>query len=427
MLEPQTERREIRMTTAYQPGATGTSPVLTPGTTDIMFDVDARLLDSARAIGPIIREHADEAERERRLSKPVIDALIAAGFQRMFTPRALGGLEVDPITCARVVEEIAAFDSAAGWALQAGNTGAWWCARLPSAGTAEIFATGPDLVMAASFQPPHRAVEVPGGYRFTGRGPLASTIHDAEWLMMTALVMDGEQPRMTAAGPEVVGLVLHARDAQIIDTWQSLGMRGTDSNDVAADDVFVPTSRTFAVVPEFEPGPQFRGPLYRLPAITSVLVVIVPVALAIARGAITELHALAQRKTPLGSTRTLRDRAVVQATLAEAEGMLRSARLLFYDTLAAAWRRAQAGEPSTLEQKADLLLAGTHATRSAARVADMMHRLAGTSGIYARNRLERLFRDAQTVRHHGFSSESRFEAVGQVYLGLPPEFVLMAF
>jgi alkylation response protein AidB-like acyl-CoA dehydrogenase len=74
-----------------------------------------------------------------------------------------------------------------------------------------------------------------------------------------------------------------------------------------------------------------------------------------------------------------------------------------------------------------MMLAGTHAVQTSARVTDLMHRMAGTAGIYARNRLERHFRDAQTVRHHGFLCESRFETVGQIYLGVEPEFPFVAF
>jgi hypothetical protein len=56
-----------------------------------------------------------------------------------------------------------------------------------------------------------------------------------------------------------------------------------------------------------------------------------------------------------------------------------------------------------------------------------MHRMGGSSGVYARSRLERHFRDAQTVRHHGFLCESRLETVGQVYLGVEPDFPMVAF
>ena len=387
-----------------------------------------QLVEAARRLGPLIREHAGDAERNRRLAQPVMDALTAAGLQRMFTPRSLGGLEADPVTCARVVEEVAGFDSAAAWALQAGNTGAWWCARLPESGAAEVFAAGPDAIIAASFQPPQRAVEVPGGFRITGRGPLASTIHDAAWVMLSALVLDDGRPRMLENGmPLVIALTLPRSDVQVVDTWRSLGMRGTDSNDVAVDDVFVPASRTFPLAPVFEPGSHFRGPLYQLPAIGSVLAVVPPIALAIARGAITALRELAQRKTPVGSMKALRERTAAQSAVAEAEGVLRSARLLFYDTFAETWRLVASGAQVTLEQKADLQLAGAHAVKSAVRAVELMHRVAGTTGVYATSPLERHFRDIQTIRHHAFASESRFETVGQIYLGMPPEFGLVAF
>ena len=414
------------MTTAYQPPAVAARPIFTL-TTDTRFPVDESILAAARALGPIVREHAEVAERERRLAHDVIDAMRGAGLFRLFTPRALGGLETDPVTFARVAEEIGGFDSAAGWALQAGNTGAWWASKFPEAGVAELFANGPDLMISASFSPPHRAEEVQGGYRLTGRGPLASTVHDSPWVMMTGIVFDGEAPRTTPAGPDVVALVMRTSEVEIVDSWHSLGMRGTDSNDVAANGVFVPASRSIHVVPDHPRGTQFQGPLYRLPALVSVTAVVAPVALAIARGALDALRDLAARKTPLGSRKTLRERASAQSALAEGEAMLRSARLLLYDTLAEAWRRAVAGDPATLERKADLMLAGTHAVRTAARVADIVHRVCGTTGIYTRSPLERHFRDAETVRHHDFVCESRFETVGQVYLGVEPEFGMVAF
>jgi Acyl-CoA dehydrogenase, N-terminal domain len=96
------------------------------GDADSPFRPDASLLDAARMLGPVIRDHSDFAEREGRLARPVIDAMRAAGMYRLMTPRTLGGLEIDPITFALIAEEIAGVDSAAAWSLQAGNTGAWW-------------------------------------------------------------------------------------------------------------------------------------------------------------------------------------------------------------------------------------------------------------------------------------------------------------
>lgn len=384
------------------------------------------LLETARALAPLIRDRAPEAETTRRLPRGVLDAMRDAGLFRLLLPRALGGLEVDPVTYVLVAEEISRADSAAGWVLQAGNMGAWWSSRLSEEGAREVHGEDPSALIAAAFHPPQQASPVPGGYRVTGRGPLASNIHDARWLFLTAFVMEDGQPRMTPGGPEVVGLILQANEATIVDTWHSLGMRGTDSNDVVVESVFVPQARTYPLAPNVELNALFGGPLYRLPPIGATSIIGVPVALGVAREALDALREIAAKKTAFGFMKPMRERSVVQAQVARAEAMYRAARLLFLDTLGSAWQRTVTSEGSTLEQKADLLGAATHVVRTCATVTSMMHALAGTTGIYTRSPLERHFRDMQTLRHHGFVSENRFEAVGQVYLGLPPEFPMVA-
>ena len=391
-----------------------------------MNAVDMNLIDVASQLGPMLRERGEEGERERRLPKQALAALTDAGLQRMLLPKSLGGQEIDPVTCARVIEEVARFDTAAAWALQS-NSGCWWAARLSEEAVQDIYGVNANAIMAAAFHPPNKAIEVPGGYILTGRAPLASNVHDSEWLMLTGIVMEDGRPRMQGEMPEIIGLVMPTRDAEIIDTWHTLGMRATDSNDVAVNDLFVPASRTFHLTPAFTPGAHFQGPLYRFPAAAQTQIVIAPVLLALAREAIDEFVRLAGSKTPLGSMKTLRDRAVVQGSLARAEGTLRSARALFYQSVEQAWTQTRDEQPLNLQQRADLMLAGVHAADSAWQVVDQMHRLAGTSGIYTRSRLERCLRDAMTVRHHGFVSESKYETVGQVFFGLPPEFMLVAF
>lgn len=404
-----------------------TSPAVPGRSQDQPNDIAGQLLEQVHDLASLIREHAAQAEQDRRLARPVHDAFRNAGMQRLLAPRSLGGLEVDPVTCARVVEGVASIDSAAGWALQALNVNAWWACRLPDAGVDEIYGRDPSAPTAAAFHPPQRAIEVDGGFRVSGRAPLASNIHDCDWVLFSAFIMDGAQPRMTEFGPAMIALILRTAEVEILDTWHTLGMRGTDSNDAMFTDVFVPAHRTFVLAPEFEPGPHFHGPLYQFPAAGIIALFSTAVLLATARGAITAFRELAVSKTPFGSMKTLRDRATVQAALAQAEASLRSGRAYFYDTMSATWARTAAGGGNTLEQKADLLLSAIHAVKSAVEVTDAMHALAGTSGIYSRSVLDRYFRDAHTLRQHGFVSENKLESIGQVYLGLPPDFPLIAF
>jgi alkylation response protein AidB-like acyl-CoA dehydrogenase len=389
---------------------------------------DTTLIEAARQIAPVIQEYNEEAERERRLSRPVLAALYEAGLLRMFTPRSLGGLEVDPITRALVIEEIAVHDTAAGWTLVNPLDWAHLCARLPDEGAEEIYSRGANVLIAAQFGRPMTATPVQGGYRITGQSPFVSNCYDADWIAVTAIVTDGAQSGGEDKGePEMVMAYFPSESCQIIDTWNVLGMRGTGSNDVLATDVFVPRARTFPMVPEFEPGSHYQGPLYRFPAIGIAATSIPPVMLAVARLAIDEVSALAQGKTPVASSTLLRERASAQAKVAKAEGVLRSARLLLYDTLGLAWEATLKGETPSLSQKADLLLAITHAANSATKAVELMYSVAGTSGIRTSSPLERYFRDIQVLKHHALAAETRYETVGQVYLGLPPDFPILAF
>jgi alkylation response protein AidB-like acyl-CoA dehydrogenase len=106
-------------------------------------------------------------------------------------------------------------------------------------------------------------------------------------------------------------------EVEIIDTWDSLGMRGTDSNDIAANGVFVPESRAFRFKPDSVPSVPFDGPLYRMPALAATYPIIAPVALGVASGGIRELRDIVTTKVPLGSTKTARDRGAVGSRRAQ--------------------------------------------------------------------------------------------------------------
>src|SRR5215510_4878321 len=394
----------------------------------MQIPADGTLIKAARRIAPLIRKHNEEAERERRLSPAVLAALHDAGLLRMCTPRSLGGLEADPLTRALVIEEISGHDTAAGWTLANPLDWAYLCARLPDAGAEEIYSGGADVVIAAQFGRPMQATPAQGGYRITGRAPFVSNCHDANWIATTAAVMAGDPARTADTGePEVVMAYLPRDSCQVIDTWHVMGMRGTGSHDVAVTDVFVPTARTFPLVPEYTPGFHYQGPLYQFPLVGIVASNLPPLLLAVARRAIEEVSALAQGKVPVAASTVLRERASAQAKLAQAEAILRAGRVLLYATLSDTWAAIVAGETLSLRHKADVLLAMTHAVQSAVQTVELMYRMAGTSGVYTRNPLERYFRDVEVLRHHAFGAETRYETVGQVYMGLPPDFPVLAF
>ena len=340
----------------------------------------------------------------------------------------MGGFEADPLTVSKVVEEVARHNTAAGWSLMVANTTLTMASRFLKKGSKKFLLLTRILLIAGTVHPPMRAHSVKGGYLINGKNPLVSNVHEAQWIMVLALIMEGEQPKMHNGHPEIIGAYINAKDCRIIDTWNVLGMRATDSNDIEAKDVFVPDHLSFPLIPDFVPGRHFKGPLYRFPAAgANICCLLAPVGLAVARNAINELKELAQKKTPLGSMVTLRERGVMQRKLGRAEALVQSARIYLHYKLAECWTRTIAGEIISLEEKADLLLAATHANQSCLEAVELVYTAAGTNGIYMKNKMAHYFIDAQVLRLHGFMNESRFETAGQIHFGLPPDLPLVTF
>ncbi|HEV8714399.1 MAG TPA: acyl-CoA dehydrogenase family protein [Candidatus Binatia bacterium] len=96
---------------------------------------------SVRALAPLVYAHVEEAERNHRLSPPVVAALREAKLFRLYTPKTLGGLEVPPQVLYRVVEEISRVDGSTGWCTFIGAVAGLFGAFLPDAGAEQRCST----------------------------------------------------------------------------------------------------------------------------------------------------------------------------------------------------------------------------------------------------------------------------------------------
>jgi len=380
----------------------------------------AMLLDpvaEAARIGPALRRNAAQADRDGRLPAESVEALRNAGFFRLYVPRALGGAEVDPLAYACAQEELARHDPAAAWALQAAGSSAWWCSRLPDETVGEIYREGPDQLLAVSFPVPMDAVREEEGFRLSGRRSFASNVSDASWVWVTAVC-----PDETIDGvPVTRAAFVPAAEVRIIRCWDTIGMRGSDSNDVELDGLHVPERRTFRIGIDHAPGTRYDGPLYRAAAMLLIASYIPAVALGIGRDALDEAIALARDKTPFASATRSGERGAVQAKLGRAEGGLRSARSYLHDRIGHGWHAATEGRELSLDDKAELLLSSVQAIHASVEAVNAAFATAGTSAIHRRSRLEQHLRDISVLKQQGFVSESRFETVAQVLLGQPPD------
>ena len=203
-------------------------------------------------------------------------------------------------------------------------------------------------------------------------------------------------------------------------------MRGTGSHDVNLQDVFVPESRTAPLLPLEYAAPAYSGPMHRLTFWPPVAINGVP-ALGIAQAAIDDFIDLAATKVHAYTTNSLRDRQIVQLRVAKAQATLRAARAYLYDTFNEMWEVAVNGDFLTIDQKADCQQAATHAVVASAEAVKLIHAVAGTAAIRKDMPFERYLRDIHVITQHAFVCESRFEAVGQIRLGLDSNWDFLYF
>jgi indole-3-acetate monooxygenase len=377
----------------------------------------AALLEAVRKLVPMIRSCADEIERERELPRPLFEALADAGVFHMAIPRSLGGAEIDLPTYAQVIEEIGKADASTGWVVNQGAIFGTYAARMPPAVARAIWIDTPRAVVSNTPAASARAVTVPGGYRVTGNQGFSTGCRHASWVAAHAQVFDDGRPVIDPATgqPEARYMLVPVAEAELLDTWNVRGMRGTGTHHFAVNDVFVPAERTVlsATAPALEPGP-----LYQIPRTLCFAAGDGAVALGLARTCLETFYELAGAKTPRTMPGLLRDQSMVQAAVGRAEADLRSGHAFLTEAIRELWAAAEAGA-ITLDHRAALRLAATHSIRLAVGIVDTAYNFAGATAIYENHLLHRHFQDVHVLSQHLQGRLTHYELVGRHVMGLP--------
>ena len=246
------------------------------------------------ALLPRIRERREEIESARQLPRDLVDELIATGIFSMGVPRVFGGGEASPADMLRVIELIAAADGSTGWCAGIGIMNNMTGGFMPEEGAREVF-VDPSLPRALVADPAGMAREADGGVLISGRWRFASGVTHSDWITLGAIVMEGDGPRMTPHGPDIIHVQVPTSDIEIHDTWHVSGLRGTGSFDVSCKDLFVPARRRFSLFDSTNFRPE---PLYQMPTLAVVAPPTAAVGLGIARAALDEVYAMAPTKMP---------------------------------------------------------------------------------------------------------------------------------
>ena len=376
------------------------------------------LLAAARRLAPLVREHADQIDAARELPKPVFRALADAGFYLMAVPRAIGGLEVDFPTYVQVLEELGKADASTAWTVSQGANWATYSARMAQTAAREIWIDTPRSVVSNTPGATAKAVVVPGGFRVSGRQPFSTGCKHASWVAAHAQVIENGAVRQRNGQPEVRYCLVPIAQAELLDTWHTRGMRGTGTHTFEVNDVFVPEERTVFPygAPVVTPGPRYKIPLTLGFAAGDGMV-----ALGLARSCLDAFYEVAGSKAPRNLHGLLRDQAITQFTVGQAEAALRSGREFLLAAARDIWHEATSSDAPTLslDQRMNLRLAATHAIRLAAGIVESAYTACGATVVFDGHLIQRHFLDMHVITQHSQGRLAHYETVGKHSLGLP--------
>ncbi len=366
------------------------------------------VLPAVRQMAPSIFDRAGEIEAGRRVPVDLLDRLRAAGCFRLVRPASHGGLEATIPDAMRALESLARADASVAWTVMIG-AGSWIdLAHLPRDTFDALYATNPDAITAGVFNPTGSIAPVDGGYQMTGRWSFASGCEHADVLFANGIegIVDGV--------PQIRGAVFAPADVAIEDTWSVSGLCGTGSHHFHVADIVVPAERTYAPM---NGEPCVDALIVHLPPPAVFCLVMASVALGIAQGALDDITVLASDKMPLLSPVALSGNPLFQFELATADTDVRAARSLLYEEAARLWAAAAAGDPLTMEHRAQVRASAVWTVERATSVVTAAYRAGGGTSLYSDCPLQRRLRDIHALAQHFIVRRDTLVTAGAILAG----------
>ena len=376
--------------------------------------------EAATSISAVLRDNAAESERLRHVAPASVRAMEEAGLWRLLTPASVGGAEAGLRAQVDSLFVVAAADPAAGWVQMVSNAHTWIVGNFTDECQQEVFAAGPDIRIPGTLASQGKAVRVDGGWRLDGRWQFASGVDHGDWLLIGAIA-----DTLPESPTRLLHVMVPKSDLLVDDTWFTLGLRGTGSKDVVADDVFVPEHRAMPSSLLFdgesahgEGGPTFFN---RLPVLACLSIQLAAAVVGIADGALA-LHierTAARREVYTGASKA--ENPGAQMRIAESTTELDLARMLMRQAADRCDLVAETGDRLTIEERAELKWHAAYAVELARRATDRVFSAAGAHGIYDDSLLQARYRDVNTACHHAIADfDANAQLYGRTRLGLDP-------
>jgi resorcinol 4-hydroxylase (FADH2) len=383
----------------------------------------SELLSRAREIAGLARERARETEAARRVSADMVARMREADLFRVLQPKAYGGFEYGFEVFAQIEAILASGCGSTGWVYGLLASHQWLIGCFSETAQDEVW-SDPTALAAGTYAPVLRAVAVDGGYRVTGTGTFCSGCDNAQWQLLGGLIPQAD-------GSSQPGLFLfRTTDITIDDTWHTMGLCGTGSKSIVANDAFVPHHR---VVPFAElanaaaPGMTANSnPLFKQSFLSVLPVTIVAPVLGMAEGALAAFLDMAKVRTTRGAVaggnRRMAELTTIQLRVAEAVANIDAAKLMMFRDLDEAFAMASRGEAVSVDVRLRNRRDQAFCAKLLIQAIDALFLAAGGHGLYLDHPIQRFWRDAHAAGSHiSLNWDSSGSMYGQYMLGLEPK------
>lgn len=358
----------------------------------------AEVVARTEALIPALRSRAAAVDALRQMAPESVVDLKAAGTARLYQPARFGGCEANMRSGVDALAAVGRGCGSSAWCVVQHLTHNFMLSQWPDEGQHDIWDADPACLVSGIFiSSAGRARSVDGGYRLSGRWPLVSGVNTSDWCLFAALVDGGDVHSHRY-------FALPRREIEIVDTWRSVGLMGSASNDVVVSDAFVPSHRTLAITQlkgGATPGNALnKSPLYRTPAYSIFGVYISAAVLGIAEAGLEFYLDGARRRLALTSGQKVGGYPTQQVKVAEAEAAIAAARQLLYGICDEASAIAERDGLPDDEQRARFRSHAAFAGRLAARAVELLWDAGASSSVYSDNPMSRVFRDMSVAGRH---------------------------
>jgi len=383
----------------------------------------AATIARARALVPQLRERAARTEELRRLPPETEQDLHESGLFKILRPKRYGGAELDYVALVDCAELLGKADASVAWNFANLASHHWMLGMFDRRAQDLVWDKDPNALIASSFIfPAGRARKVEGGYRLRGSWPYSSGVASCEWNMLASVVASDDE----ADGIEYRIFLVHKNDYKIVDTWNSVGLGGTGSNDVEVGDAFVPEAMSVAVS-DLAGGPTpgssvNPNALYALPVFSLFPYVLSGVALGNAQACLDDYIDVARHRASTYNRAKLGDMQSTQIKIAEASAKIDAARLMMRSNCIEAMTDARCGRIPDMAAKTRLRRDGAFSVNLCTEAVSLLFSASGARGLFTTGVLQRQFRDAHAINSHlAFNFDAAGTNYGRVALGLPSE------